>query len=205
VSLSPRRVGYARVDLSISRLPSVPRLRRRAFTLIELLNTLSVVAVLGALAMYGFGRYVRHAKTLEALGSVNAIAQASVSFYNESDATQPSGGAQAAIHAMRHFPASSRGSVPQDAEDVRGKRYQSTRADWSPSPWRELNFSIPQPQYYRYSFESSGTGRASVATAIAHGDLDGSGVQSTFRQRISVNDRFEAEVAPTIERENPDE
>ena len=205
MSLSPRRVGYARVDLSISRLSCVPRLRRRAFTLIELLNTLSVVAVLGALAMYGFGRYVRHAKTLEALGSVNAIAQASVSAYNESDATQPSGGAQAAIHAMRHFPASSRGSVPQDPEDVRGKRYQSTRADWSPSPWRELNFSIPQPQFYRYSFESSGTGRASVATAIAHGDLDGSGVQSTFRQRISVNDRFEAEVAPTIERENPDE
>jgi prepilin-type N-terminal cleavage/methylation domain-containing protein len=189
VSLPPRRV----------------RVPRRAFTLLELLNALSLIAVLGALAMYGFGRYVRHAKTLEALGSVSAIAQAAVSYYTESDATQPSGGAQAAIHAMRHFPASSRGSVPQDAEDVRGKRYQSTRADWSPSPWRELNFSIPQPQYYRYSFESSGTGRASVASAVAHGDLDGSGVQSTFRQRITVNDKFEAQVSPNIDRENPDE
>jgi type IV pilus assembly protein PilA len=172
---------------------------------LELLNSLSIAAVLAALAMYGLGRYVRHAKTLEALGSVNAIAQAAVSAYNESDATQPAGGAEAAAHAMRHFPASSRGSVPQDAEDVRGKRYQSTRADWSPSPWRELHFSIPQPQYYRYSFESSGTGRASVASAIAQGDLDGGGLQSLYRQRITVNDNFEAQIVPTVERENPEE
>ncbi len=169
------------------------------------MNALTLVAVLAALAMYGFGRYVRHAKTFEAIGSVHAIAQAAVVYYDESDATQPAGGAQAAVHAMRHFPASSRGMVPQDAEDVRGKRYQSTRADWSPSPWRELNFSIPQPQYYRYGFESSGTGRASTATAIAEGDLDGSGARATYRQRVVVNDKFEAELAPSIERENSDE
>ena len=155
--------------------------------------------------MYGLGRYVKHAKTLEALGSVSAIAQAAVSFYNESDSTQPAGGAQAAAHAMRHFPGSSRGSVPHDADDIRGKRYQSTRADWSPSPWRELHFSIPQAQYYRYSFEASGTGHASVASALAQGDIGGSGTESTYRQRITVNEKFEAEVAPTIDRENPDE
>ena len=155
--------------------------------------------------MYGVGRYVRHGKTLEALGSVRAIGQAAVVYYGESDATQPAGGSQAAVHAMRHFPAPSRGSVPPDPEDVRGKRYQSRRADWSPSPWRELNFSIPQPQCYRYSFESSGTGKASTAAAVAEGDLDGSGGHSLFRQRIVVNDKFEAELDPEIERENPDE
>jgi type II secretory pathway pseudopilin PulG len=177
----------------------------RAFTIVELLNLLSLAAVLAALAMYGVGRYVRHTKTLEAVGSVHAIAQAAVTYYGESDATQPAGGAEAAAHAMRHFPASSRGSVPQSAEDVRGKRYQSARADWSPSPWRELKFSIPQPQCYRYSFESSGTGRKSVAAAIAEGDLDGTGVTSTYRQRVVVNDKFEAELAPTVEQATPDE
>jgi type II secretory pathway pseudopilin PulG len=177
----------------------------RAFTLLELLNLLSLVAVLAALTMYGLGRYLRHAKTLEAIGSVTAMAQAAVSYYDESDATQPTGGSASAVHAMRHFPASSRASVPQNAEDVRGKRYQSARADWSPSPWRELNFSITQPQCYRYSFQSWGTGRESVALAIAEGDLDGSGAQSTYRQRVTVNDRFEAEISPTIERENAEE
>jgi type IV pilus assembly protein PilA len=178
---------------------------RRAFTLLELFNALTLAAVLATLGMYGLGRYVRHGKTLEAVGSVRAIAQAAVAYYDESDSTQPAGGAQAAAHAMRHFPASSRGSVPQNREDVRGKRYQSTRADWSPSPWRELNFSIPQPQYYRYSFESSGTGRSSVATAVAEGDLDGSGVQSSYRQHVHVTEKFEAEVEPSLERENPEE
>jgi len=196
VIASPRRVARA---------PEERGARRRAFTLLELLNALSLLALLATLGMYGLGRYVRHAKTLEAVGSVHAIAQAAVVFFDESDATQPAGGAQAAAHAMRHFPASSRGMVPQDADDVRGKRYQSTRADWSPSPWRELNFSIPQPQCYRYGFESSGTGRASTATAVAEGDLDGSGTRTTYRQKVVINDRFEAELAPSIERENPDE
>lgn len=178
---------------------------RRAFTLLELLNSLSLAAVLAALAMYGVGKYVRHGKTLEAVGAVRAIAQAAITYYDESDATQPAGGSQAAVHAMRHFPASSHGSVPKNPEDVSGKKYQSTRADWSPSPWRELNFSIPQPQFYRYSFESSGTGRTSAATAVAEGDLDASGVRSTYRQRVIVNDKFEAELAPSVGPENPDE
>ncbi len=199
----PSRYGQG-VIASLRRVVHAPA-SRRAFTLLELLNLLSLVAVLAALAMYGLGRYVRHAKTLEAIGSVGAIAQAAVSCYDESDATQPTGGSEAAIHAMRHFPASSRASVPQAAEDVQGKRYQSSRADWSPSPWRELHFSITQPQYYRYSFQSWGTGRESVALAVAEGDLDGSGVQSTYRQRVTVNDKFEAVISSTIERENPEE
>jgi type II secretory pathway pseudopilin PulG len=180
-------------------------LRRRGFTLLDLMNLLSLAAVLAALGMYGVARYVRHRKTLEAVGSVTAIAQAAVAYYNASDSTQPAGGAQAAAHAMRHFPPSSRGTVPADPADVKGKLYQSTRADWSPSPWRELGFSLSIPQYYRYGFESVGTGRASVAIATAYGDLDGSGAQSTYRQRVVVNDKFEAELAPTMEKENPEE
>jgi type II secretory pathway pseudopilin PulG len=181
------------------------RASRGGFTLLEALNALTLLAILATLGMYGVGKWVRHGRTLEAIGSVHAIAQAAVAYYDDSDATQPTGGAQAAAHAMRHFPGPSRGTVPADLADVRGKRYQSNLADWSPSPWRELNFSIHQPQNYRYGFESSGTGRASVATGVAQGDLDGSGLASTYRLRVTVNDKYEAEVAPNIELENQDE
>jgi type IV pilus assembly protein PilA len=194
---------FSPVILSSRRLDRVQR--GAGFTLLELLNAVSLAAVISALAMYGLGRYIRHGKTAEAIGSVSALAQAALAYYNDSDSTQPAGGAEAASHAMRHFPASSRGSVPQNPDDVRGKRYQSTRADWSPSPWRELNFSIPQPQFYRYSFESSGTGKSSVAVAIAEGDLDGNGVKSTYRLRVTVNDKLAAQIAAGIERENPEE
>ena len=65
------------------------------------MNFLSLAAVLTGLAMYGLGRYVRHAKTAEAIGSLAAIGQAAAGFYNDSDSTQPAGAPESAARAMR--------------------------------------------------------------------------------------------------------
>jgi type II secretory pathway pseudopilin PulG len=169
------------------------------------MNFITLAAVLACLAMYGLGRYVRHAKTAEAIGSLAAISQAAAAYYNESDATQPAGTPEAAARAMRHFPSPSRSSVPPNLADVRGKRYQSTLADWTPSPWRELHFSIPQPQFYAYSFDSSGSGQQAGATATARGDLNGDGVNSTYRVGVRVDDRLTAQVSPNLERIKPED
>ncbi len=179
--------------------------RTRGFTWIELMNFVSLAAILGALAMYALGRYVRHAKTAEAIGSVQAIAQAAAGYYNGSDASQPTGAPEVAARAMRHFPPPSRTSVPVDPADVRGRRYQSTLADWSASPWRELHFSIPQPQCYAYSFDLNGTGAQASATAVAHGDLNGDGVTSTYSLSVIPDETFTAHVSPNLERLNPEE
>jgi hypothetical protein len=169
------------------------------------MNFVSLAAILGALAMYALGRYVRHAKTAEAVGSVQAIAQAAADYYNGSDASQPTGAPEAAARAMRHFPPASRTSVPADPADVRGRRYQSSLADWSASPWRELHFSIHQHQSYVYSFDSSGTGALATATAVAHGDLDGDGNTSTYRLSVAPDDKLTARVSANMERINPEE
>ncbi len=169
------------------------------------MNFVSLAGILGALGMYALGRYVRHAKTAEAVGSVQALAQAAAAYYNGSDASQPTGAPEAAARAMRHFPPPSRASVPADPRDVRGKRYQSAPADWSPSPWRELHFSIPQPQSYAYSFDSSGTGAQAASTAIAHGDLDGDGMTSSYQLGVAPDDKLNAQVATQLERVNPEE
>jgi type II secretory pathway pseudopilin PulG len=169
------------------------------------MNFVTLAAILAGLAMYGLGRYVRHAKTAEAVGSLAALSQAAAAYYNGSDATQPAGTPEAAARAMRHFPPPSRSSVPPALADVRGKRYQSTLADWTPSPWRELHFSIPQPQFYVYSFESSGSGQQASATATARGDLNGDGVTSTYRLTVTVDDKLTAEVSPNLERTRPEE
>src|SRR5205085_11193729 len=97
----------------------------RGFTAVELMNFLALAAVLSAIGMYALARYVRHAKTVEAVSSVTSLAGAAAEYYNASDATQPTGAAPNAVHAMRHFPPSSRVSVPEDDLTVRGKRYQS--------------------------------------------------------------------------------
>jgi type II secretory pathway pseudopilin PulG len=179
--------------------------RASGFSGIELMNFLSLAAVLAGLAMFALGRYVRHAKTAEAIGSLAAIGQSAATFYNESDATQPAGAPESAARAMRHFPPPSRASVPPDLASVHGKRYQSNLADWSPSPWRELHFSIPQPQFYAYSFDSTGNGPQGSATATAHGDLNGDGAISTYTLTIAPDDKGTAHVSPNLQRTAPEE
>jgi hypothetical protein len=169
------------------------------------MNFIALAAVLSALGMYGISRWVRHSKTAEAVGSVTTLAAAAASYYDTSDSSQPSGTDPTAAKATRHFPPSSRTSVPEDPQDVRGKQYRSAQGDWAVSPWRELRFSIPQPQYYAYSFKSDGAGSQAKASAIAHGDLDADGHTSTFRASVEPDDSLSAKVAPNLERIDPEE
>jgi type II secretory pathway pseudopilin PulG len=178
---------------------------RRAFTAIELMNFLALAAVLSAIGMYALARYVRHAKTIEAVSSVTALAGAASEYYNTSDATQPAGAAPSAVHAMRHFPPGSQVPVPANEPDVRGQRYQSNLADWSASPWRELRFSIVQPQCYRYSFLSEGAGATAKALAVAEGDLDGDGIRSLYSLEVTPDQALAAHVARTMTKKDVEE
>jgi hypothetical protein len=178
---------------------------RRGFSAVELLNFFGLAAILSAVAMYALALYVRHAKTTEAIESVGRLGAAAAEFYNASDATQPTGATPEAAHAMRHFPPGSRVPVPEDALSVRGRRYQSNLADWDANPWRDLHFSIVQPQCYRYSFESQGAGATAVAVVTAEGDLDGDGVRSTYSLEIAPNASLDAIVAPQITKSDPEE
>jgi hypothetical protein len=169
------------------------------------MNFLALAAVLSALGMYGLARYVRHAKTVEAVSSVTSLAGAAAEYYNASDATQPAGATPSNLHAMRHFPPSSRVAVPEDPLSVRGRRYQSNLADWSASPWRDLRFSIVQPQCYQYSFEAEGAGESAKALVTAQGDLDGDGVRSTFSLTVAPDESLTAQVAKTMVKNDVEE
>jgi Tfp pilus assembly protein PilE len=184
---------------------SVVRPRARGFSAVELLNFFALAAILTALAMYFLSRYVRHGKTAEARESVTRLAAGAAEFYNRSDATQPSGAAPQAIHAMRHFPPTSRAPVPEDALSVRGKRYQSNKVDWAASPWKDLGFSIVQPQCYQYSFESTGSGTAARAQVVAQGDLNGDGARSRYALGIAPDASLTATVAKDMEQTDPEE
>jgi type II secretory pathway pseudopilin PulG len=194
----------------VRRVESAARFRRqgrapRGFTLPEVMNYLTLAAFLSAFGMYGLARYVRHAKCAEAVGSATAIADSAAAYFDGSDANQPAGTTPEAAHAMRHFPPPSKASIPPEPDLVKGKRYQSTLADWSGSPWAELHFSIPQPQYFAYSFESQGSGVQAKAAVIAHGDLDGNGVVSTYKVSLECDPvTFKAKVG-NLEKVDPEE
>ncbi|MCL2776380.1 MAG: hypothetical protein FWD73_00140 [Polyangiaceae bacterium] len=177
----------------------------RGFSALEIVNFLALAAMVSALGMYSVARYVRHAKTIEATSSLTSLAGAAAEFYENSDATQPAGASPQAVHAMRHFPPSSRVPVPEDPLSVRGKRYQSNMADWAASPWRDLHFSIVQPQCYQYSFDAQGAGASAKATVVAQGDLDGDGVRSMYSLSIEADPSMNAQVSKTIVRQDPEE
>jgi hypothetical protein len=170
----------------------------------ELMNLLALAGILSAIAMVIMGRYMRHAKTAEAVGSLNTLAQQSASFYDASDATQPVGSVPDAAHAMRHFPTSSLRTVPPSVEDVRAKKYQSATADWASPPWHELGFSIPQPQYYVYAYASEGSGTTAKATISARGDLDGDGMESKFSITVTPDTAYRARIGQ-MKQEDTDE
>lgn len=167
------------------------------------MNIVALGAVLIALGMVAIARYVRHSKAAEANGSVTALAEAAAAYFDQSDFNQPRGSEAESARAMRHFPPSSRTSVPEDLASIKGTRYQSALADWQVSPWSDLRFSMPQPQHFAYSFESMGSGASAEASAIAQGDLDADGALSTYRLRIKADEKLNAVVAPEIETEDP--
>jgi type II secretory pathway pseudopilin PulG len=181
------------------------RVHSRGLTLAELLVFLALAALLSALGMYGLARYLRHSRTAEAVGALNTLGASAAAAYDASDATQPAGTEPSAARAMRHFPPSSRTPVPADLADIRGKQYRSASHDWDPSPWRELRFSIPQPQFYAYSFRSEGVGSAATATAVAQGDLNGDGHMSEFSLGIAPDGAGNGKAAATIQRVDPEE
>src|SRR5690606_2152923 len=115
------------------------------------------------------------------------------------------GATPSAVHAMRHFPPSARVPVPEDALSVRGKRYQSNSADWAASPWKDLQFSMVQPQCYQYSYSAEGAGASARAAVVAEGDLDGDGTRSTYSLTIAPDETLEAKVSPQMTRQDPEE
>jgi len=166
---------------------------------------LGLMAIASAVVMTGIARYVQRTKTTEAIQSLTAIGRSSVAFFNHSDDTQPAGASPRASHAMRRFPPTARAGVPEDRDLVRGARYQSAPAEWGVSPWRELGFSLVQPQYYQYFFEASGAGAQASATIRAEGDLDGDGTRSTYASTIRPDENLAAQLPASLTISNAEE
>jgi len=70
-----------------------------------------------------------------------------------------------------------------------------------------MKFELDQPQYYQYTYTSSGTSGASGDTfiATANGDLNGDGVESTFGLVGQINSSMVLNIAPNIAETQPEE
>lgn len=171
-------------------------------SMLDGVNILTLLMLAAVVGMIVFASAKRKGKTAEATRELTEIAQRAARAYDESEATRKD---------LRTFPPSSRRSVPTSVDLVRGKRFKSAEADWDVAPWKDLvdhegrGFSISEPQNYAYSFESQGVGAKAHATALARGDLDGDGRESTFSISIAADDQTYTAKPGTIVKKDPEE
>ncbi len=87
-------------------------------------------------------------------------------------------------------------------EVARGVRAEDPRGTWDHPTWKALDFRFDHPHAFSFQFESTPGPTESRFRAIAHGDLDGDGVTSTFEIE-GVADANGARVLPGmyVERE----
>jgi serine/threonine protein kinase len=143
------------------------------------------VLVIALIAVPSFVKYMRRAKTTEAIDQLDKIYKASSHYYASPRVEKYTG---AKIECQ--FPYSQGMTPDVTAKKCCGGIYDidgDDRCDvnisrWTTDTWSALNFQMNDQHYFGYEYTSSGTITNAKFTAAAYADLDCDGILSTFER-----------------------
>ena len=152
---------------------------RSGFTLIELMIAVAIVGILAMVAGPNLTKYMRRAKTSEAILNLKTLFDGSNNYFIRSSEMTARDGTiilpQFPGVGIAYGPAPGRNPCCGQAgdkctpADSPGSPYPGA---WDNSPWPELGFAVSRSHYYWYEYDTAGLGAAAAFTARAMGDLN---------------------------------
>jgi type II secretory pathway pseudopilin PulG len=140
----------------------------RGMTAVELAISFAVTGSLLAVAVPAFVRNLHASKLVEPASGLKAIAEGATAYAKAHDVP----------HAYPPSAALNPAAVP------RGTREADPPQAWDTPTWKALGFRPAEegvPHAFAFAFTSANGATRSTFIAVAHGDLDGDGVTSTFQ------------------------
>ena len=161
----------------------------KGFTLIELMIVVAILAILSVVAVPAFIKYMRKAKTSEAIEMLAGIYKGAAEYYSAPRSEEGTGdkvacqfvnGDTGVTPTEGTCCSSGVGGGPDaDADD----RCDVTPGYWDTAIWSALKFQMSDQHYFIYQYVSNDLTLADAEfTTTAFADLDCDGIQSTFER-----------------------